>query len=78
MPEFRLTKSARRYQERLGLRVTRRRPNPRRALDRMIGHSVPLSFPLPLPSLHYADNGFPSPDRGATQVWPNGTLAEHG
>ena len=75
---YHLTKTAMRFRERAGLIPTLRRPAPRRAPGRMLVHTYPITFPLPLATTELVNNGIPAPDRGLTTVWPNGVTAEEG
>jgi len=68
-----ISQSARLYQERKGLRVTRRGPGPRLGLADNLVHQVPTEPPLPSPGLVPLQNGHPAPDAGRIQSWPHGS-----
>jgi len=58
------------FLERTGIIAARRGPNPLLAPQTLKVHRIPLSPPLPLPSLQMHLNGVTPPDRGQTQEWP--------
>jgi len=64
--------SAKDFQERHGLRNTRRDPAPKMDACANKIHTFPLVPPLPLPGFLHRENGNPSPDRGLSDVWPHG------
>ena len=68
-----ISRSARLYEERKGLRVTRRGPGPRLGLKDNLVHQIPMEPPLPLPDLLPLQNGHPPPDAGRIDVWPHGS-----
>jgi hypothetical protein len=71
------SKSSRLFQERAGLRPTRRKPVPVFDGERHPVHTLPLPCPLPAPGL--VSNGDPAPDRGTTlEPWPHGTRCAEG
>lgn len=69
-----ISKSALAYQERKGLRPTRRVPSMTLGLDDNLGHSVKLEPPLPWPQLQEYLNGTPPSDAPRIGLWPFGEV----
>jgi hypothetical protein len=65
-----LTRSARLFEERVGLRPTYRGPLAMLDFSAHRVHSIPLVPPLPLPDVLAPTQGDPPPDRGPTEEWP--------
>lgn len=63
-----VTKNARLFLERAGLRPTYRRPSPTVVPSELDASSFYLDAPLPLPEL--IRDGYPAPDRGLTRNDP--------
>jgi len=61
-----VTRNARLFLERAGLRPTFRRPVPTMVPGDSLMHAYPLDRPLPLPGT--LRDGFPAPDRPSTGV----------
>lgn len=67
-----LSKSAKLYQERRGLRPTRRHPGPRLAPSQNLVTTVPLVAPYPTTQVLLTEGAAP-PDTGRTPIWPHGS-----
>ena len=70
------SRSAKLFLERAGLVPTLRGPLPSHDAESSAVHGLTLQSPLPLPEFQKVLRGDPSPDRGATQEWPNGPVEE--
>lgn len=64
------SRSARPFQERLGLARTRSLPLPRLDLGALKINTLPLDSPFPAPLSRLEVEGSPPPDRGVTRAWP--------
>ncbi len=71
-----ISRSSRAFAERAGLRLTVRGPAPVFEHLANLAHAEPVAPPLPVPEHLYPTQGNPSPDRGATEEWPHGTIQE--
>lgn len=67
-----ISRNAKNYQERKGLRPTMRGPGPIWNPEQNAARAIPLSPPLPLPELQHDTSGQDPPDGPLTKRWPHG------